>query len=299
METPSEWSVGAVNGDRASGYLRVDDAEMPRLEIRWEPARGEEPIDRVVNRYLSTLIKKSGRKTPAVKVRRGLSLLKPKPQHETDGQTVECFHWRFEGDEPVQAYGLLWRCETCGRIVFVQVLGRAGETIQPVAARVLNSLRDHPADDTAVWAVYGMRIEVPVAYTLKSHQFLTGRIVLRFSDGHADLEIERLSLAEMHLEDRGFAGWFSSTNPGGVERQETAEDESWRHKIIVATGVMPDPATANRRLKWLPWRRPKIRCFCRCGWHCPQGNKLYTVHRVSDAADRAHILSIAKSCVCH
>lgn len=296
LETPEDWSIGSVNGDAVTGYLRLDDVEMPRVEVRWEQAKGDEPVDRVVDRYLDTLVKKTRRNAPPVKVRRNLSLLKGEQNHEE--RTAEGFHWKTEGEDAIQAYGLLWRCQVCSRIVFIQVLARVGESILPIASQVLNSLQDHPIGDTAVWAAYGMRVEVPESYVLKEQKFMTGQIVLGFSGNDEELEIKRMSLADMQLQDETFEEWFLK-GEGDVEQQDALPDDVFRHPGIVATGTTVDPETVKKRLSWLPWRRPRIRQFDRCGWHCPDGNKLYTLRRLAGTANREQLLQIARTLVCH
>ena len=76
FERPEDWSIGAVSGDFSTGYLRLDDSEMPRFELRWERTRGRESADQVVARYLKNLAGKGGKKAPPVKVRRDLALIK-------------------------------------------------------------------------------------------------------------------------------------------------------------------------------------------------------------------------------
>lgn len=297
FQTPDGWNIGTVSGDANAGYLRLDDLEMPRVEVRWEPAKGREPIGQVVDRYLGSLTKRSRKQATPVKIRRNLSLRKD--TDDEPARAVECFHWRSEGNDPLQAYGLLWRCSTCSRIVFIQVMAHVGESILPTATRLLNSLQDHPVGETATWAMYGLHVKVPIAYILKEHRFLTGRILLRFAGDGADLDIERLSIADMLLRGRTFEEWFQETTDGDIARQTALPSEAFRHPGWMATGSMADP-TARRRLRWLPRRwRVRHRAFDRCAWHCPDSNKLYTIRRLSDSADSATVLEIARSVVCH
>lgn len=298
FQTPEGWNIGTVSGDATTGYLRLDDVEMPRVEARWEPAKGNEPVGQVVDRYLASLTKRGRKKSTRMKVRRNLDLLNM--ADDGSGRAVECFHWRSEGEEPLQAYGLLWRCPTCSRSVFIQVMARAGETILPVATRLLNSLQDHPAGETATWAMYGLSVQVPVTYTLKEHQFLTGRILLRFAGGGSEIEVERLSLADILLRGRTFDTWFAETTDGEIAQQAALPAEGFRHPGLIASGSMADPATARRRLRWLPLRRrAKRRALDRCAWHCPDSNKLYAVRLVGSATDAGQVLRVARSVGCH
>ncbi|MBT5873708.1 MAG: hypothetical protein HOH43_09830 [Candidatus Latescibacteria bacterium] len=297
LEVPEEWSIGAVSGDYTTGYLRLDDSEMPRVEIRWEPSKGNETVDQVVERFLDTLLKKSRKKSPPIKIRRNLTLVKDSKQLED--RSVESFHWKTEGDDPIQAYGLLWRCEICGRTLFVQILGRLGETVQPLATRILSTLRDHPEDETAIWSVYGMRFKLSAQDTLKSHKFLTGRLTICFTGDDDQIEIDRYSLAETQLDGASFDEWYEERGIGTVEESDELRDDSFRHPGVLTEGTVVDPASASQRMAWLPWRRPKRIRFERCGWYCVDGNKLYLVRRIGTEANRERLLQVAQTVTCH
>lgn len=297
IEVPEEWSIGAVSGNHTTGYLRLDDAEMPRVEVRWEPVKGNESVDKVVDRYLNTLVKKSRKKAPPVKIRRNLTLLRDDKQLED--RTVQGFHWKTEGDDAVQAYGILWRCEVCGRTVFIQILGRLGETVQPTATRVLGTLKDHPDGDTATWAAYGMRFDLPAGDVVKDHKFLTGHLSMRFTGDGDEIEVERYSLAKMQLDGETFESWYDEKEDGEVEERNVLPEGLCHHSGAVTSGTTVDPATANQRLGWLPWRRPKRIRFERCGWHCPDGNKLYLVRRIGKEPDRDRLIQVAQTLKCH
>ncbi len=297
FERPEDWSIGAVTGDYSSGYMRLDDTEMPRFELRWERTRGRESADQVVARYLKNLTGKGGKKAPPVKVRRNLSLIKD--ESVLADRTVEGFHWRTEDGEPLQAYGCLWMCETCGRTVFAQVLGRGGESMMAMASRLLNSLDDHARGDTATWAVYGLRIELPSDCSLIQHSFLTGRIELTFRHGGARLELVRMSLAEMHLENRTFPEWFEDTYGSEIDHWIEEAGPARGHPSIRGTGEGVDPDTVHSRMTWLPWRRPRKKPLSCCGWHCIDGNRLFVLRYLDETHRPDFLDGIADTVICH
>ena len=47
---PEDWHLAALGGDRKAGYLRLDDSERPRLEIKWSDASVD--IDKALDKYL-------------------------------------------------------------------------------------------------------------------------------------------------------------------------------------------------------------------------------------------------------
>ena len=297
FERPEDWSIGAVTGDHSSGYLRLDDTEMPRFELRWERTRGREPVDQVVSRYLKNITGKAGKKGPPVKVRRDLGLIKA--ESALADRTVEGFHWRTEGPDPLQAYGCLWMCETCGRTVFAQVLGRGGESMMTRASRLLNTLDDHARGDNATWAVYGLHIELPSDYALVQHSFLTGRIELTFQLGSARLELVRMSLAEMHLENRTFPDWFQDTYGNEIDHWTDGAGSYHGHPSIRGTGEGVDPETVHTRMTWLPWRRPRKKPLSCCSWHCIDGNKIFVLRHLDEKLRPDYLDGIAGTVICH
>ena len=297
FERPEDWSIGAVTGDFSTGYLRLDDTEMPRFELRWERTRGRESADQVVARYLKNLAGKGGKKAPPVKVRRNLSLIKD--ETVLADRTVEGFHWRTEGGDPLQAYGCLWMCEVCGRTVFAQVLGRGGESMMTLASRVLNTLDDHARGDTATWAVYGLRAELPADCKLVEHSFLTGRIELTFRLGGARLELVRMSLAEMHLENRTFPEWFEDTYGNEIDQWTEVDGPAGGDPLIRGTGEGVDPETVHTRMAWLPWRRPRKKPLSCCAWHCIDGNRIFVLRHLDETHRPDFLEGIAGTVIRH
>ena len=297
FERPEEWSIGAVTGDYATGYLRLDDSEIPRIELRWERTRGRESVDQVVERYLKNLTGKGKKETGVVKVRRDLGLIKN--QSILNERTVEGFHWRTDGKNAMQAYGCLWMCQECGRTVFAQVLGRGGESIMTVASKILNSLDDHARDDRATWSVYGINLVLPATYLMKEHSFLTGRIELTFEDGSTRLELTRMSLAEMHLGGKTFKDWFQGTYSHEINEWSETAFSYFKHSGISGTGLGIDPKTVNKKMAWLPWRQPKKKPLSSCGWPCIDGNRIYVLRHMDEKHCLDVLQQIAGTVVCH
>ena len=52
IETPRAWELGSVTGDRRKGYFRLDDADMPRVEAKWESGSPGKSVRSVADRFL-------------------------------------------------------------------------------------------------------------------------------------------------------------------------------------------------------------------------------------------------------
>ena len=62
LEVPEPWDLSAHSGSYRKGYLRLDDGERIRLEVRWEHQRRRVDIGDVVARSLKTAAKEISRK---------------------------------------------------------------------------------------------------------------------------------------------------------------------------------------------------------------------------------------------
>ena len=46
LHVPEEWNIGGIGGTRDDGYLRLQDADLARVEIKWAQAEGFKVADR-------------------------------------------------------------------------------------------------------------------------------------------------------------------------------------------------------------------------------------------------------------
>ena len=149
IETPRAWELGSVTGDRRKGYFRLDDADMPRVEAKWESGSPGKSVRSVADRYL----KKAGLAGAAGErqVQRNVRLDPP-----ADMET-EFFITR--GDP--NALHMAARCRGCGRVALLRVFYRGDEPLQPVMARLFASYRDHARGGKTPWSLYGLRLRSP------------------------------------------------------------------------------------------------------------------------------------------
>ncbi len=54
---PSEWNPGKITGEANNGGVRLDDAQIVRLELEWKEARGDDRVALIVDRYIGGLAK--------------------------------------------------------------------------------------------------------------------------------------------------------------------------------------------------------------------------------------------------
>ena len=64
LKSPTTWELSGLSGDQKTGYLRLDDGEMPRLELKWAPTRKKKPdLHATLDEYFK-LIRKTIKEVP-------------------------------------------------------------------------------------------------------------------------------------------------------------------------------------------------------------------------------------------
>lgn len=297
-EVPENWTVGAISAGERSGYLRLDDREMPRLEVKWEYApKGSDP-DLVVKRFLN-MLKKGKKGQKAEEVRRGFPLIPEREERKT-----LCFSWsgNFKG------YGVAWFCRECRRAVMAQVLGKADQHgLQELAKEVLSSLRDHPDGDENVWSIYGLTVTVPSDWRLRGFRFLTGYINLKFGKGGQSVTIHRWAMAEYLLSEKDLHDFLMERGAKSLRKVELKEEpvaikghEGLKVEVTPYRGE--EDKGRWRWVKWLIWGRPpkgenrRLSCVI---WHCEGSDRIYVVEmRGRDEAEEL-MWRIARLVRCH
>ncbi len=280
IETPRAWELGAVTGDRRKGYFRLDDADMPRVEAKWESGSPGQSVRSVADRYL----KKAGLAGAAGErqVQRNVRLDPP-----ADMET-EFFITR--GDP--SALHMAARCGGCGRVALLRVFYRGDEPLQPVMARLFASYRDHARGGKAPWSLYGLRLEVPEDYILLRHNIRAGRVELEFAGKRARALAVRVGLAETVLKKTSLLDWLKKDSTGQAPpcTPAFAETKRGEHAAVAVSGR--ERSLARRMLG----RRRVARGLA---WHCEASNSIYIARWFGREENVPEFDSFAESFLCH
>jgi len=288
---PADWNLGALGGDGRTGYVRVDDERMPRLEVKWSSAQNVN-TDRVLTRYLTQLGKTSRQDTIAVARDTRVVSRRQQPTRKS----LECFSWRGQRQ---QGHGVIWYCPQCRRTVIAQVRGGPQEDLLPLAGAVLSSLEDHGRDGWYTWALYGLAVEVPREFELARQQLMAGYLDLQFEWKGRRLRVQRWGMAEMALAERDLEHWVELEY---VKRR----DVRWRlhplageaHPSLELEGECRRPFHWLRKVAaGLVRLRPPIFLSGKV-WHCAASNRIYAVEEVHKEGDERWP-RVAASIACH
>lgn len=336
LEIPTTWELSGLSGDQKTGYLRLDDAEMPRLELKWAHTRRKKPdLHTTLDEYFK-LIRKTYKKGTELSFRRNVNLIKEDEFFK--GRTVLGFSWKGN----IRANGLIFH--TGKRITIVQVMGRLKENWRPTVLRVFESIADHGDAPLTLWSAYGLKLGVPKEYKLERQKLLSGYLLFAFVAKPVRFQsaVRLAKLASNRLQNNGAVadrrGEVPSSVPDkgrlSVERYGPAEVmlsdykdapnplEAWFRakyaKAIRGYGfeVTADTNTEDERLTLIGQQTrlydgvplspvlvldklSKRTTLVFHLWRCNQSNRIYVIQSIGSTDGPSIVQQVAESIECH
>ena len=302
LRVPELWNLGKVDGNHSSGYARLDDAQIVRLEVEWRqaPGKGRMAVTQLVDRYLDKLEKKAQKAGVDFSVQRRAKFLKDKRWLE--GSDYETFVWEAD----YRAYNLARVCGECGRIVLIRILARREEGgVDELAGEIFRSLEDHPHDGNLLWSVYGLTFEMSEEYKLEKHELKSGNIQLTFEKKNHVCRIQRLSMAHMLLKGTTLDEWY----PNFFKKQLKDFDFDITPGVQLARSHEGLRVAGRPKSRWRQVLRPLPLVNTRprqyldgLVWHCPEENKICIaehLHRKKDEVEGDLTKLLNERYVCH
>ncbi|NIM05860.1 MAG: hypothetical protein GTO55_06380 [Armatimonadetes bacterium] len=305
---PPEWNIGAIGGDHKQGYLRLDDTDYPRLEVKWNQQQID--LSRVLEKYLRSMkapkkfgggILGKGRR--AVEVDRKVKIIshRAKPSKEILG-----FSWQQA--QGLKGAGVVWTCQVCRRTLFGQVRAYGAEDAVALAKRIFSSLEDHGEAGRLLWALYGLEFRIPEKYLLIGQSLMAGYLELRFQNRQRKLRVSRWGLAANLLAQGNLSDWFKTAgvSPKSGFHWQAHDTIIKEHPGLKILGRSQRPlARLGKSLRALSRSALK-----RSGggpaesdgagrvWHCSQSNRIYLVESLHEP--EAEVLAeVIESINCH
>ena len=278
VRVPSDWNIGAISRDQQGGYLRLDDQERPRLEIKWSSSAGFVDLEETVDKYLKQIQRSRKRGQPEIEIDRDVKVIS---KRKVGKDALETFAWRAEEN----AYGAAWLCKQCGRVVITQVIGPVDNAkLRQLAEKVIATVTDHPTDGWTTWAAYDFVAQVPEDFALNKQKMMTGLIEFSFVRETEKITVARWGMANVALRRRSLDAW-AQQQLGKSLRLYGPESESIEyrgHPALALIGKrLPPFQGVQRFFRHLFGRRyaDQLRGYV---WHCEPENKIYMVHAYLD-----------------
>ena len=283
LEIPATWEISGISGDEKNGYLRLDDVEMPRLELKWAKARKKKPdLHATLDEYFK-LVRKNYKRGGNVSFRRNVDLIKD------EAFLKDCTVLGFSWKGGIRANGLIVHNPDAKRITIVQVMGRLKENWRPTVLRIFQSISDRGDNKQSVWSAYGLKLAVPNNYTLEKQKLLSGYLLFTFTRGrNRKISIERFGPAEVLLnefssEQNQLETWFRSKYAKAIRGygfEVSSHNENDDERITFAgqqtrlyDSVPISPVLILDKLR----KRIRLTFYI---WHCYKSNRIYVVQSI-------------------
>ena len=293
-----------MTGDAGTGYLRLDDMEVVRVEVEWRPLKerlptGASGISRIVDRYVNRLGGKAKKAGHTLQVQRDVRFLEEganEVHKALSDKDYETFTWNAD----YRAINLAWRCKTCGRIGLVRVFSKLDEDVSNAARRLMRSLRDHAEGGKQIWAVYGLICKIPENFRLEEQFLRSGHIRLSFKRGKEELHVERIGPATLIVKDAGqLRSWFEPFFKKALKDYDCAskDGEIGGHRGFWIEGV---PQSRLKRMFKPTFNRVRRSVYLKgCVWYCEDSNRIFVARATSKNRDSTVVEEIVGEIVCH
>jgi len=297
VETPPNWNIGAISGDASGGYVRYDDDEMPRLEIKWSSDKGFVDLNTVIDKYLKDLQKNRKKKAPKVEVDRDVKLIS-KRKRKKGG--LKCFHWQAENE----GYGAAWTCRDCSRTVIAQVMapvGQAPEEARELAGNVLLSIDDHPTDGWVLWSAYGFSCYAPEDFKVSGQKLMAGLIELEFEKDTEKIKMARWGMANVALKKKTLEQWIGGEAAKELRKHKADREQTsiLGHDGLTIEGSNIGGLQLLHRFYLHCTDKPYADRLIARAWHCEETNRIYYVETYVDRANVGLADELVARIECH
>jgi len=297
VRIPQDWNIGAISGDATAGYVRWDDDDMPRLEVKWASEKGFVDLNAVIDKYLRDIQKGRKKQAPEIEITRDVKLT-GRGKRKKSG--AKCFHWKAE----LEGYGAAWVCKDCGRTVIAQLMmppGQTGAQAEAFAGAVLMGIDDHPNGGWTLWSAYGLDVRVPEEFSLSGQKLMAGLIELEFAKETEQIKVARWGMASVALKRKSLKDWVGSQLGKELRKHGATGDEGTvkGHEGLLLEGSNVGGVQLLQR--FIAHCREQLyadRLIARA-WHCEPMNDIYYVQTFVDRKNVELVDEIVARIQCH
>ena len=270
FEVPLDWNPSVIDGDERRGYLKIDDLEKTRIEVRWQYARSMPSIEMIVRRLVQRSKGRIKKEFPLSKMNWPLKL----------GQYLQ---W----DNEVSIHCIIAYSEATHRVLMVQVIFDKGRSSPQISEHIFSSFIDSAKSFRWKWSIYGLKTELPSDFRLKDFSLKAGHIRLDFRKTALMLIVERRSFADIILKKDTLTDWVGKTyypKAGGLKRSKA---RIFSHQAVRIKTLLP-------RVLWL-----RHQVTSTLTWRCPLNNKIVSLQYKGSRKDEDILEKTARRTPCH
>ncbi len=305
LNVAADWALVGFGGDNRAGSFRLDaddpaSASGPRgLDLRWSYVKASQTSSMLETR-IKPLLESAKRQAKKLRLQPDSQQRQIEDSRHPDRSATLGFRWKSDS----AAEGRIWYCNTCRRVVVVQVYGPATGRFRAKAGEILDTILCHGVANTQRWSLYGLDVEIPESYSLSGQQLMNVYIQLQFRLGQSadSLTVEQWNLANVQLKDVYLDEWYArkgSQQMAGLN-PEKEEGDVRGHPALFVTGKRSGPVfwltDGVRQLVKL--RKPAMN-YSGALWECPESNKAIMVQSYSRGKNSEIIGRVCESARCH
>jgi hypothetical protein len=247
-----DWAPVALTGSRTEGYARLQGPGATGIQVRWRKTSSSTDLEKALDRYVELLARDAKKAKAPLEVERRME----------DGRLV--YRWTAAA----QGRGALFDGND-GRIFFLEVIGRKGDSLLPHARSLLDSFANSEREGLELWSLLGLSARLPAGLSPAAKSLQSGRTWLSFRMKSGTLEVCRYAFGTELSRRHGLEGWARSAlrlpraraevGPDRVELFQERRLASPRTKALVRLDAENNRLLAIRlasnRPKWEPqWR---------------------------------------------
>ena len=267
VTVPAHWHLAHARGTVRNGYFRVDDEEHPRIEVRWSHPKRNLDLSVRARRYLTLLRRRARRDGKKIQFSES-----PRPFTSSSvpkNKEVLCFSWSTD----VHAWGTIWKCRDCGRVVAAQVLFHGRDKHFSLVTQVFSSLEDHPQSEEVLWCAHGLSFSLP-------DQFKVKEWVAKLDSSRAEFQAKRRNRLIIACRDAAQSGSDPATlvrfAKRTLKRRGKRLFETFRtERVLSHDGIAFAEAEPIRRLRRR--RGPVRKRPYGVAFYCPERGKQFAI----------------------
>ena len=255
FRVPRAWQPAKIGRN----YMLFEDASGPRMELKWNTVKGTFSPE-------TNLRKMGAAHSRALRQSLTIQQLPTSWQRALQRFDATGFAWQ---SKIAAGRGVILYCRHCRNATLVQFLGPHHQTEDQPYESVLLSFRDHPQNESVLWTLFDIRVQLPRDMSLKQHRFHTGAFQLEFELQKAIFGLHRWAPANALLKNvglRGFAGQWA----GYYSKQPL----DWQKDGDAALAALV-PLPPSRIARYVPAIPPPAGLQFARIWHLKDKNRIH------------------------
>ncbi|HID06854.1 MAG TPA: hypothetical protein EYP10_06870 [Armatimonadetes bacterium] len=297
LQAPADWHIAHLRITPNESYMRMEDGDLTRLEIKWVtmPPGKAPDLQEQAKAYLAQMEKEAKKRKLTLRKRVDTKLIS---KRQAKGRNVLTFDWQLD----YIGEGMLWWCSDCNKVLMAQVIGNRGERIRELARRIFTSISDHARNEWQRWSLFGLQFEMHQSMKLGEYDAKSGYVRFQFRYGDEEsIEVARWSLANVILKRTSIEQWTADMLKEHLRRYaiDYRTVKIGSHSGIALQGRWKVPLKTVRLFFRQLSKRGALPRFQGWVWQCTDTNRILWVIAIVKPEHIEWANHVIKTVKCH